>query len=152
VALCVAFPNGAVPFWNHASGIFTTFDTARGAVVAVLSGLTQVAGGTVFFGSTRKFPRMSLDIEVQVDSFGRCSVLRSVEIGAGGMALKNANALGVSQPVQLSFTLPNGQGVTVQAVVWWKRAEVVGVRFDPADENRMHVQKWMNENVAVVTS
>ena len=106
----------------------------------------------MFFASPRKFPRTSLDIEVRVDSFGRCSVLRSVEIGAGGMALKDANGLGVSQPVQLSFTLPNGQGVTLQAVVWWKRAEVVGVRFDPADENCIHVKQWMDTQTAVVVT
>ena len=97
----------------------------------------------MFFSSPRKYPRVNLDVEVRADSFGRCQLLRSVEIGAGGMALRDSNGLGVSQPVQLSFTLPNGQRVTVQAVVWWKRAEVIGVRFDPADENRFHVQRWM---------
>jgi hypothetical protein len=106
----------------------------------------------VFFQSQRKFPRVDLDVEVRADSFGRCHTLQSVEIGAGGMALKNANGLGVSQPVQLSFTLPNGQGVTVQAVVWWKRAEVIGVRFDPADQNRFHVQRWIEAQTAVSSS
>jgi hypothetical protein len=106
----------------------------------------------VFFQSQRKFPRVNLDVEVLADSFGRCHTLRSIEIGAGGMALKDANGLGVSQPVQLSFTLPNGQGVTVQAVVWWKRAEVIGVRFDPADQNRFHVQRWIEAQTAVSTS
>ncbi|MBV9609895.1 MAG: PilZ domain-containing protein [Acidobacteria bacterium] len=106
----------------------------------------------MFFQSPRKFPRVNLDVEVQADSFGRSHLLRSIEIGAGGMALKSANGLGVSQPVQLSFTLPNGQGVTVQAVVWWKRAEVIGVRFDPSDVNRVHVQRWMETQTSPVST
>ena len=103
----------------------------------------QHRGGKVFFG-TRKFPRVKLEVEVRVESLGRSLVSRSLEIGAGGMALKDASALDVSQPVQLSFALPDGQDVTVQAVVWWKRATLVGVRFDPSDGNRMHVQHWMD--------
>ena len=106
----------------------------------------------MFFQSPRKFPRVKLDVEVRVDSFGRCHMLRSIEIGAGGMALKDAKDLGVSQPVQLTFTLPDGQSVTVQAVVWWKRAGNVGVRFDPADQDRAHVQRWMDTQVVAVTS
>jgi hypothetical protein len=54
--------------------------------------------------------------------------------------------------VQLSFTLPNGTSVTVQAVVWWKKAEVVGVRFDPSDQNRAHVQRWMDTQTLQVSN
>ena len=94
----------------------------------------------------RQFPRVSLATEVTV----RCHdesifTATGVEIGAGGMALESANRLGVAQPIQVSFSLRPGRPLTLQAVVWWKRGNLVGVRFDPADTNRQHVQQWVEE-------
>ena len=95
------------------------------------------------FFQPRQFPRMKLELAVRVDCFDRWLTATSVEVGSGGMSLKKGDSLSVSQPVQLSFVLPNGQPVVIQAVIWWKRAELLGVRFDPSDRNRLIVAQWM---------
>jgi hypothetical protein len=100
----------------------------------------------VFF-SARKSPRLPLVVEVRVDCHDRSLTASSVEVGAGGMALRNANTLTVSQPIQVSFALPEAASVTIQAVVWWKKGELLGLRFDPSDDNRLRVQRWFDARV-----
>lgn len=75
-------------------------------------------------------------------------VARSQEIGAGGMALANAGRLEVAQPVKVAFTLPAGRGLKLDAVVWWKRDQRVGIRFDPRDGGCRLIQHWVEEQKA----
>ncbi len=85
-------------------------------------------------------------MDVRVDSHELNLTARSVEVGGGGMSLRNAESLSVSQPVQVSFELPGAEVVVIQAVVWWKKAELIGIRFDPTDENRQRVLRWVEEH------
>ena len=67
----------------------------------------------------------------------------SREISSGGMSLQLEGAVKISQPVQLEFVLPPNQPASVHAVVWWRRGDTVGVRFDYADESRLHIKDWL---------
>lgn len=50
------------------------------------------------------------------------------------MSLKGGDRLSVGQPVQLTFALPLGCVVTVDAVVAWQKSNLTGLRFDPRFE------------------
>ena len=101
----------------------------------------------------RQFPRVALDTQVEVHCGDEVLVTKSEEIGAGGMALRNAGQLSVGQPVRLSFTLSPSLTLSVDAVVWWKRDPRVGIRFDPRDgKSRSIIQQWVEEQIKLAKS
>ena len=100
----------------------------------------------------RQFPRVSLTTEVKVHYGDETLVARSEEIGAGGMALQNAGRLSVAQPVKVSFTLPEGPELELDAVVWWKREHRVGIRFDIRDGKCRVIQQWVEEQIKLAKS
>lgn len=101
----------------------------------------------------RQFPRVALDTQVEVHCGDEVLVTKSEEIGAGGMALRNAGQLSVGQPVRLSFTLSPSLTLRVDAVVWWKRDPRVGIRFDPRDgKSRSIIQQWVEEQIKLAKS
>ncbi len=58
------------------------------------------------------------------------------------MSLREAEQLSLAQPVQVTFTLPSGAVVSVDAVVAWRRRELTGLRFDPRHEYR-EIEEWI---------
>lgn len=96
----------------------------------------------------RKTPRLQLKIPVQVRGSGVSCAAECVEIGAGGMALMQAEQLGISLPVQISFELGSPPPISLQAVVWWRRDKLTGVRFDPSDRNRKLVEQFVTAELA----
>ena len=101
----------------------------------------------------RQYPRTSLDTEVEVHCGDEVLITKSEEIGAGGMALRNAGQLSVGQPVRVAFTLSPGLRLQLDAVVWWKRDQRVGVRFDPRDgKSRVIIQHWVEEQIKLAKS
>jgi hypothetical protein len=76
---------------------------------------------------------------------------RSVQLGTNGMCLEDAGQLSLAQPVLLTFALPPGRPVRVSAVVWWKTKGLVGLRFDPRDDNR-HIEEWLRSRDPAFTS
>lgn len=92
----------------------------------------------------RQYPRVALVTGVRVEGYGQTLLASSVQVGAGGIALESAGQLRVAEPVTLSFSLPGGPHVTVHGVVWWKREKMLGIRFDPTDDNRLQIQAWID--------
>ena len=64
------------------------------------------------------------------------------------MSLQDAGQLSLAQPVQLTFTLPSGCPLRVGAVVWWKRDDLTGLRFDPRDDYPAIAEWIKSENDA----
>ncbi|MFZ3213832.1 MAG: PilZ domain-containing protein [Terriglobales bacterium] len=98
----------------------------------------------VFFPA-RQHPRVHLATEVRVEGHDLTFTARSVHLGTNGMSLEQAGQLSLAQPVLLIFALPSGCPVKVGAVVRWKTKELVGLRFDPRDDNR-HIQEWIQSS------
>ena len=98
----------------------------------------------VFF-PTRQAPRVHLATEVRVEGHDLTFTARSVQLGTKGMSLEQAGQLSLAQPVLLIFALPSGSPIKVGAVVRWKTKELVGLRFDPRDDNR-HIQEWIQKS------
>ena len=102
----------------------------------------------IFF-PPRQHPRVDLATDVRVEGHGLTFTARSVHLGTKGMSLERAGQLALAQPVLLIFALPSGRPVKVGAVVRWKTKELVGLRFDPRDDNR-HIQEWIQSSAVTV--
>jgi len=96
----------------------------------------------------RKHPRVQLKIPVQVRGPGVIFEAECVELGAGGMALAQAEQLGISLPIEISFELGSAQPISLCAVVWWKRDKLTGLRFDPNDRSRKLVEDFVSAELA----
>jgi hypothetical protein len=96
----------------------------------------------------RQHPRLQLKIPVQVRGSGVSCEAQCVEIGAGGMSLAQADQLGISLPVEISFELGAPPPISLCAVVWWKRDNLTGLRFDPSDRNRKVVEQFVSAELA----
>ena len=79
---------------------------------------------------------------------GASATATSREISAGGMSMQLAGAVQISQPVELEFVLPPGQAATVHAVGWWRKGDMIGVRFAYADESRLSIKDWLRSQAA----
>jgi|SRR5215472_684388 len=101
----------------------------------------------VFFRSKRKHSRIFMSLPVRVEGHGIQCEASTLEIGGGGMALAGAEQLAVSMPVRVTLTLPPESEIRLEAVVWWKQGKRVGLRFDPADANRVLVERFVAEQV-----
>jgi hypothetical protein len=99
----------------------------------------------------RQHPRVYLATDVRVEGHDLTFTARSVQLGTKGMSLEHAGQLSLAQPVLLTFALPSACTVRVGAVVWWKRKELVGLRFDPRDHNG-HIQEWIQRSAATLHS
>lgn len=97
------------------------------------------------FSPARQHPRVQLSTEVEVEGHDLSFTARSVQLGTNGMSLEQAGQLSLAQPVQVTFALPSGCRVRVAAVVRWKNKEMVGLRFDPRENNR-HIHEWVKES------
>jgi len=95
----------------------------------------------------RRYVRIPVVTEVHVDYGQSGFQASSVEISAGGMSMRTDVRLPKEHAVEVSFSLPpNGLMVVSRATVCWKRdsAEMVGIRFDPTDERRLEVKRWID--------
>jgi hypothetical protein len=95
----------------------------------------------------RRYVRIPVVIEVQVEAEGRRFSASSREISAGGMSLCVSNGLPSAANYQLSFTLPDTPKIVVYAALCWRAdAEgMVGMRFDVNDNRRFEVRKWIDD-------
>lgn len=100
----------------------------------------------------RRYVRLPVVTEVKVD-YGQGSFrANSVEISAGGLSMKTDIRLAKEHPVEVTFSLPpKGKMVVSRATVCWKRdaAEMLGIRFDPTDERRLEVKRWIDSYLEI---
>jgi len=101
----------------------------------------------------RRYVRLPVVTEVKVE-YGNGNVFRanSVEISAGGMSMKTDVRLAKEQAVEVSFSLPpNAIAIVSRASVCWKReaADMLGIRFDPNDERRLAVKRWIDSYLEI---
>jgi hypothetical protein len=95
----------------------------------------------------RKHPRVTLEAEVAVIVANVTLRGQADQIGAGGMSVRCSGQVSVSQPVELKFSLPEGPSVQIGAVVWWKKGEMMGFRFDFFGDGRAVIERWVNQRI-----
>jgi len=101
----------------------------------------------------RRYVRLPVVTEVKVE-YGNGNTFRanSVEISAGGMSMKTDFRLPKEEPVEVTFSLPpKGKVVVARASVCWKReaSDMLGIRFDPTDERRLEVKRWIDSYLEI---
>jgi hypothetical protein len=101
----------------------------------------------------RRYIRVPMVIDVNIDVEGRKLTATSQEFSGGGMSLKltsSAAALSVNSQLAVSFSLPNSPQVKVHGVCCWRRdVDQAGVRFDMTDPSRVKVKQWIDEYLGI---
>ena len=98
----------------------------------------------------RIYVRVPILLELNIDSEGRRFKGATQEVSAGGMSLNAEQKLKVGQVLDVSFGLPDGQQVKVGATVCWLRdPDLVGIRFEPTDERRLAVRRWIDDYLGI---
>ena len=100
----------------------------------------------------RRYVRLPVVTGVKVGYAQGSFRATSVEISAGGMSMRSDVRLAKEQPVEVTFSLPpNGKVVVARATVCWKRdaADMIGIRFDPTDERRLEVKRWIDSYLEI---
>jgi Tfp pilus assembly protein PilZ len=92
----------------------------------------------------RRYVRVPVMTVVGVKSEGNRFTATSLEISSGGMSLKTGEEIALGSNVEVSFALMTLPRVTVRGVVSWRKPKSYGVRFDPTDERRRDVKKWID--------
>lgn len=99
----------------------------------------------------RRYVRVPLVAEALLETGTERLPASTVEISAGGMSLRTGSRFTVPQAVLVSLELPGMGQVSVRAIVSWMRheEEMIGVRFEPADERRRRVRQWIDEYLEI---
>ena len=100
----------------------------------------------------RRYVRLPVVTEVKVNCGQSSFQATTVEISAGGLSMKTDVRLSKEHPVEVTFSLPpNGKVVVSRASVCWKRedAGMLGFRFDPTDERRLEVKRWIDSYLEI---
>jgi Tfp pilus assembly protein PilZ len=125
-------------------GINATFDTPldRQAALKVVR-----ATHLLVLNELRRYVRIPLVTEIQVEAGTDRGRATMMEISAGGMSVKSDFKLQLGHSVIFSFSLPeNGPKVRVRGSVCWARdnENIFGFRYDANDENRLTVKEWID--------
>ena len=95
----------------------------------------------------RRYVRIPMVVEVQIEAEGRRFSASTREISAGGMSICLTGKLPTSFNYQLTFTLPDTPKTVVNAAMCWHAdsESMVGMRFDLGDNRRFEVRKWIDD-------
>lgn len=92
-------------------------------------------------------PRIKCATEVYIVATRRTVTGVTDNIAIGGLLLKPSAPLSVGEPVQVSFELPNGPRIDIPGAICRKQGERVAVKFDFITEQRVLIQKWVDQQL-----
>ncbi len=92
-------------------------------------------------------PRIPCATEVSIAAGPRMITGTTVNVAIGGLLLKPSGALGVGEPVHITFELPKGPKIDIPGAVCRKQGEYVAVKFDFITEQRTLIQSWVDEQL-----
>jgi Tfp pilus assembly protein PilZ len=91
----------------------------------------------------RRYARIPVMTEVLIIGDGRRVSAGSIEMSSGGMSVKSPEDFSIGTNVEVSFSLMTLPRVILKAQVSWRKPKSFGVRFDPADERRQKIKRWI---------
>jgi len=99
----------------------------------------------------RRYVRLPMitELEIRATRGGEKETFRATshEISAGGMSISTQRTFERDLPLEITFAFPgSGNPIMVRATVCWSRKAqgLIGVRFDPADEQRITIKRWVD--------
>jgi hypothetical protein len=98
----------------------------------------------------RRYVRVPLATEVNAVADGIALKCISREISGGGLALRIPSEANDAKSWVLEFVLPGGMQVRISGITCWVRPaeHMLGVLFDPDNEQRHEVKKWIESFLA----
>ena len=97
----------------------------------------------------RRYVRIPVNTEVAITSAdGKRLTATSVEVSSGGMSVKVGDNLEAGAAVEVSFALLTLPRIWIRGNVTWKKSKnVIGIKFDPADNRRTKLKEWIVASV-----
>jgi len=95
----------------------------------------------------RRYVRIPVMTEVSIVGDGRRVAASSIEMSTGGMSIHSHEDFSIGVNVEVSFALMTLPRVNVRGVVSWCKPKSIGVRFDPADDRRQTVKRWIDSHL-----
>ncbi len=95
----------------------------------------------------RRYVRIPVMTEVSIVGDGRRVAASSIEMSTGGMSIQSHEDFSIGVNVEVSFALMTLPRVNVRGVVSWCKPKSIGVRFDPADDRRQTVKRWIDSHL-----
>jgi len=95
----------------------------------------------------RRYVRIPVMTEVSIVGDGRRVAASSIEMSTGGMSIQSHEDFSIGVNVEVSFALMTLPRVNVRGVVSWCKPKAIGVRFDPADDRRQTVKRWIDSHL-----
>ncbi|HEV2021455.1 MAG TPA: PilZ domain-containing protein [Terriglobales bacterium] len=95
----------------------------------------------------RRYIRVPIVLECVMDLMGGGKVAGLTrDLSYGGMSVITSTRVSVDHAGEVSFKLPNETGVKVGATILWRHEpELVGLRFEPADDRRLQLRPWIDD-------
>jgi c-di-GMP-binding flagellar brake protein YcgR len=100
----------------------------------------------------RRYVRVPVIAEATLEVGATTAKVMTVEVSSGGMSVRSANPLSSTDSVRISARLPGLDHLDVRAFVCWARPaeKVYGLRFDPSDQRRLQVRRWIDQYLEIV--
>lgn len=101
----------------------------------------------------RRYVRIPVVTETAIDTGGMKKLAAmAIEVSGGGMSLRCQTSLASFDSVRVSFVLPGAKRISVRALVCWSRVneQLYGLRFDPTDDARLDVKKWIDQYLEIM--
>jgi hypothetical protein len=100
----------------------------------------------------RRYVRVPVIAQATLEIGATTAKVMTVEVSSGGMSVRSTNPLSSADPVRISARLPGLDHLDVRAYVCWARPaeKVYGLRFDPSDQRRLQVRRWIDQYLEIV--
>lgn len=100
----------------------------------------------------RRYVRVPVIAEATLELGATTAKVMTVEVSSGGMSVRSPNPLSSTDSVRVSARLPGLDNLDVRAFICWARPaeKVYGLRFDPSDQRRLQVRRWIDQYLEIV--
>jgi c-di-GMP-binding flagellar brake protein YcgR len=100
----------------------------------------------------RRYVRVPVVAEATLETSRGSFEAMTVEVSSGGMSVRCQHALPGNEQIKLSPRLRGLEGLNLRAYVCWTRPaeNIYGLRFDPMDERRHKVRRWIDQYLEIV--
>jgi hypothetical protein len=100
----------------------------------------------------RRYVRVPVLAEATLELGSTTAKVMTVEVSSGGMSVRSTNPLSTKDAVRVSARLPGLVNLDVRAFISWARPaeKVYGLRFDPSDQRRLQVRRWIDQYLEIV--
>jgi hypothetical protein len=100
----------------------------------------------------RRYVRVPVIAEATLEVGAATAKVMTVEVSSGGMSVRSASPLTSKDSLRVSARLPGLDHLDVRAFVCWSRPaeKLYGLRFDPSDQRRLQVRRWIDQYLEIV--